>query len=547
VRAIRESSAVGICCKAELDEKGARFCVKTDPWPVLRSHLDTPIPRRVHPFNSRKPAMAKIMSGGRRQGRGNTGSWGSFNSVGIDIGSTTTQIVFSRLTLGPVEGKHKLDIVGREVMHLSEISLTPFDESYDIDEERLSRTLASAYEEASYTAGDIDTGAIIITGVAARRSNAEKIVGLFADQMGRFVCATAGPNYEAVLAAHGSGAFELSDRGLKTVLNVDVGGGTTKIAIARRGEIIGTAALYVGARHVVLDRSGVVLRIEEPAEVVAEASGVKLTLGEKLSEADQRRLSAVLADCLFEVIERRRPSEPTERLMITPPLDYSGKIDAFLFSGGVSEYVYGYEERDYGDLGRLLGAEIRERMKNLGVQVPEPVERIRATVIGESQYTLQVSGATTLVSDPGLLPMRNLPVVAPRFAGSLLSMEAMEAEIRRAMEMHDAAEGGRFALAFSRSVINQPSYEMMKRLSGAVVSAQEGTIEGGGAVVLVFEADIGMGMSRVIKEEYAPDCSLVSIDEIALHDFNFIDIGEPTGDRGFIPVVIKSLVFPNQI
>ncbi|MDH5791307.1 MAG: ethanolamine ammonia-lyase reactivating factor EutA [Candidatus Bathyarchaeota archaeon] len=491
--------------------------------------------------------MAKIMSGGRRQGRVNAGSWGGFNSVGIDIGSTTTQIVFSRLTLGPVEGKHKLDIVGREVTHLSEISLTPFDESYDIDEERLSRILASAYEEAGYKAGDIDTGAVIITGVAARRSNAEKIVGLFADQMGRFVCATAGPNYEAVLAAHGSGAFELSDRGLKTVMNVDVGGGTTKIAIARRGEIVDTAALYVGARHVVLDRNGVVLRIEEPAEVVAEATGVRLTLGEKLSEADQRKISAALADCLFEVIERRRPSELTERLMITPPLDYSGKIEAVLFSGGVSEYVYEYTAQDYGDLGRVLGAEIRERMKNLRAQVPEPVERIRATVIGESQYTLQVSGTTTLVSDPGLLPMRNLPVVAPRFAGSLLSMEAIEAEIRRAMEMHDAAEGGRFALAFSRSVINQPSYEMMKRLSGAVVSALDDAIEGGGAVVLVFEADIGMGMGRVIKEEYAPDCSLVSIDEIALHDFNFIDIGKPTVERGFIPVVIKSLVFPNKM
>ncbi len=501
----------------------------------------------MHPFNSRKPAMAKIMSRDLRQGRGNAGGWGSFNSVGIDIGSTTTQIVFSRLTLGPVEGKHKLDIVHREVTHLSKISLTPFDESYDIDEERLFRILASAYEEAGYTAGDIDTGAVIITGVAARRNNAEKIVGLFADQMGRFVCATAGPNYEAVLAAHGSGAFELSDRGLKTVMNVDIGGGTTKIAVARRGEIVGTAALYVGARHVVLGQSGVVLRIEEPVNVVAEASGVKLSLGERLSEIDQRRLSATLADCLFEVIERRRPSELTERLMITPPLDYSGKIDAILFSGGVSEYVYQHEEQDFGDLGRLLGTEIRERMKGLGVQVPEPVERIRATVIGESQYTLQVSGTTTLVSDPGLLPMRNLPVVAPRFAGSLLSMGAMEAEIRRAMEMHDIEERGRFALAFSRSVINQPSYEMMKRLSGAVVSALDDVIEGDGVVVLVFEADIGMGMGRVIREEHAPDCRLVSIDEIALHDFNFIDIGEPTGDRGFIPVVIKSLVFLNKM
>jgi ethanolamine utilization protein EutA len=471
----------------------------------------------------------------------------SFNSVGIDIGSTTTQLVFSRLTMGFVEEKHKYDIVKREVTYLSEISLTPFNDSYEIDDENLSRILSSAYRAAGFTADDIETGAIIITGVAARRHNAEKIVNLFADQMGKFVCATAGPNYEAVLAAHGSGAVERSDRYLKTVMNVDVGGGTTKIAVARRGEVVETAALYVGARHVVLDEAGRLIRIEEPAEVVVGAARVRLAVGEELSEDDQRKLSEALADCLFEVLDRKMPSDVTERLMLTPPLSYSGKIDTIVFSGGVSEYIYGYETREYGDLGKTLGYEIRKRMKKLQATVLEPTERIRATVIGESQYTVQVSGSTTLLSSPDLLPLRNLPVVAPHFASNLLPMEAMESEIRKALEMHDIAEGDQFALAFRRSVINQPSYQQMKALSGAVISTLGKAVDSGGTVVLVFEADIGMGMGRVIREEIAPECNLVSIDEIVLHDFNFIDIGEPTGDRGFIPVVIKSLVFPNQI
>jgi ethanolamine utilization protein EutA len=448
-----------------------------------------------------------IMSQGRQGGVCDSNS---FNSVGIDIGSTTTQLVFSRLTMGFVEEKHKYDIVKREVTHLSDISLTPFNDSYEIDDENLSRILSSAYRAAGFTADDIETGAIIITGVAARRHNAEKIVNLFADQMGKFVCATAGPNYEAVLAAHGSGAVERSDRYLKTVMNVDVGGGTTKIAVARRGEVVETAALYVGARHVVLDEAGRLIRIEEPAEVVAGAARVRLAVGEELSEDDQRKLSEALADCLFEVLDRKMPSDVTERLMLTPPLSYSGKIDTIVFSGGVSEYI-------------------------------------RATVIGESQYTVQVSGSTTLLSSPDLLPLRNLPVVAPHFASNLLPMEAMESEIRKALEMHDIAEGDQFALAFRRSVINQPSYQQMKALSGAVISTLGKAVDSGGTVVLVFEADIGMGMGRVIREEIAPECNLVSIDEIVLHDFNFIDIGEPTGDRGFIPVVIKSLVFPNQI
>ncbi len=470
----------------------------------------------------------------------------SFNSVGIDIGSTTTQFVFSKLTTGFIEEKHKYDIVKREVTYISDISLTPFNDSYEIDDERLYKILSSAYGEARYRPDDIDTGAIIITGVAARRKNAEKIVNLFADQMGKFVCATAGPNYEAVLAANGSGAVERSDRYLKTVMNVDVGGGTTKIAVARKGEVVDTAALYVGARHVVLDEVGRLIRIEEPAEVVAETARVRLAVGEELSEDDQRRLSETLADCLFEVLGRKAPAEITERLMITPPLSFSGKIDTIVFSGGVSEYIYGYESKSFGDLGIILGEEIRRRMRELDTPVAEPAERIRATVIGESQYTLQISGTTNLISSQRLLPIRNLPVVAPHFSSSVLTQDEIEEELKRAIEMHDLDIAlDPFALAFRRSVISQPSYQLMKKLSEAVIAVLEGKVKVGGTVVLVFEADIGMGIGRVIQEEVAPDINLISIDEVKLGNFNYIDIGEPTGKRNFIPVIVKSLIFPN--
>lgn len=482
------------------------------------------------------------------QGTGVIGELRSFNSVGIDIGSTTTQLVFSRLALGFVEEKHKYDIVEREITHLSEISLTPFDDTYDINIEGLSKILSTAYEDAGYSPDDIDTGAIIITGVAALRHNAERILNLFSDQMGRFVCATAGPNYEAVLAAHGSGAVELSDRGLKTVMNVDVGGGTTKIAVARKGEIVDTAALYVGARHIVLDGDGRALRVERPAEIVAEADGFKLAPGQVVTEKRQRALASTLADCLFQVISNGGLSPLTERLMQTPPLIFNGKPDLVVFSGGVSEYIYGYESRSFGDIGIVLGEEIRKRMREMDTLVVEPAERIRATVIGESQYTLQVSGTTNLISSPDLLPMRNLPVVAPLFASSILTQEEIVDEIRKAIEMHDLdVTIDPFAIAFRRSVINQPSYKLMKKLSEAVITVLRGKEKIGGTIVLVFEADIGMGIGRVIQEEVAPGLNLISIDEIKLGDFNYVDIGEPTGDRGLIPVIIKSLVFPTQV
>lgn len=482
------------------------------------------------------------------RGAGITGERRNFNSVGIDIGSTTTQLVFSRLTLGFVEEKHKYDIVEREVTQFSEISLTPFDDSYNIEIDGLSKIISAAYKGAGYSAEDIDTGAIIITGVAALRHNGERILNLFTGSMGRFVCATAGPNLEAILAAHGSGAVGLSERSLKTVMNVDVGGGTTKIAMVRNGEILDTASIYVGARHVVIDDGGRALRIEEPAKILAATQGFDLKLDRIISEEKKRLMASTLADCLFQVISNSGLSPLTERLMQTPPLSFKEKPDIVVFSGGVSEYIYGYESQSFGDLGIILGEEIRRRLPELDTPVVEPAERIRATVIGESQYTLQISGSTNLISSPKLLPMRNLPVVAPHFYSSALSQEEIEEELKRVIEMHDLDIAlDPFALAFRRSVISQPSYQLMKKLSEAVIAVLGGKVKVGDTVILVFEADIGMGIGRVIKEEVAPGLNLISIDEVKLGDFNYIDIDEPRGSRGFIPVIVKSLIFPKQV
>jgi len=340
-------------------------------------------------------------------------------------------------------------------------------------------------------------------------------------------------------------------------MKVDIGGGTTKIAVILNGEIVDTASIYVGARHVVLNEKNEAIRIEEPAKIVAETKGFKLALGEVVSPEQQQSMASLEADSLFQVITNECFSILTKRLMVTPPMKFKGTPDIVVFSGGVSEYIYRYESKNFGDLGIVLGEEIRKRMYDLGALVLEPAERIRATVIGESQYTLQVSGTTILVSSLDLLPMRNLPIVAPKFVNDILSYEDMKNEIRRAIEMHDIdPTEDAFALAFNRSVINQRSptrpdswlkhYKLMKTMSEAIISVLKGKVESGKPVILVFEADIGMSIGRIIQEEVAPGCSIVSIDEIKLSDFNFIDIGEPTGDKNFIPVIIKSLVFLNQ-
>jgi len=468
-------------------------------------------------------------------------------SVGIDIGTTTTHLVFSKLLLHYVEQKRRFEVFSREITFRSRVVFTPYEEVDTVDVKALSSFLLDAYKEAGLSPSDVDTGAVIITGEAAKRHNAERIVNLFASEMGKFVCAIAGSNYEAVLAAYGSGAVQQSLLEETTIVNVDVGGGTTKLALVRRGEVVETASISVGAHLVVFDGAGNVIRVEGAARTVADATGVTVEVGKPLPEGDRRRLATSFAKCLFEVIGRGQRSNLTDKLLVTAPLRFEGKIDRIVFSGGVSEYIYGYTEQEFGDIGRNLAEEINRLALSTGIPLSEPIERIRATVVGVSQYTLQVSGNTTFISNPSSLPVRNLPIVAPSFSASILSSVAMKKEIERALQMHDMVDGeDDFALAFSRSAISQPSYAQMRALGEAIVSALANTIREEKALILVFEADIGLGMGRVIKKELEPRCNIISVDEVSVQDFSFIDIGKLEEDRVFLPVVVKSLVFPKK-
>jgi ethanolamine utilization protein EutA len=83
---------------------------------------------------------------------------------------------------------------------------------------------------------------VILTGEAIKRKNAQAIDELFAAEAGKFVCATAGHKLECTLAAHGAGAVKLSkERGDTCLLHVDIGGGTTKLALIDAARSSGVA------------------------------------------------------------------------------------------------------------------------------------------------------------------------------------------------------------------------------------------------------------------------------------------------------------------
>ncbi len=182
-------------------------------------------------------------------------------SVGVDIGSSTSHLVFSRIVLERLDSRYV--VTERESFYQSDILLTPYSAEETIDADALGAFIAQQYKDAKIDPDEIDTGALILTGVAVRRRNARRIGELFAAQAGKMVAVSAGDSLETVMAAYGSGAAARSIRNGAPVMNVDIGGGTSKIAVCAEGKVIDVTALDVGARLVVLDDARRIVRLEE--------------------------------------------------------------------------------------------------------------------------------------------------------------------------------------------------------------------------------------------------------------------------------------------
>lgn len=462
-------------------------------------------------------------------------------SVGIDVGSSTSHLAFSRLVLERQGTRlsSAYAVVEREVLHLSPVMLTPYSGPLEIDAAALGAFIESAYAEAGIAPSQVDSGALIVTGNAALKTNAERIARVAAADAGRFVCATAGPHLEARLAAHGSGAVERSRDG-STVLSVDIGGGTTKLATVRDGKILETAAVAVGARIVVIDGRGRVSRIEPAALAVARAAGVALELGRPLSADDRRALARVLADVIVATISARRFHGLARELLVTDEIVLPQHIDVLQLSGGVAEYVHARESRDLGDLGPSLGAELRARLADPALPpLAADGEGIRATVIGAGQWSLQVSGSTIFLSEPGILPVRDLRVVRP-------SLDALDAvSIGRAIAdalARDRAEGGDGAVALSLHARVEPSYVRLRELAAGIAAGVR-ALDPGHPLVLLFDADLGRSVGAILSEEMLPGRRVAAIDQVRVDDLDRVDVGAPLAAGAAVPVVVKTLVF----
>jgi ethanolamine utilization protein EutA len=384
----------------------------------------------------------------------------------------------------------------------------------------------------------VDSGAVITTGEAARKENASAIVALFSGQAGKFVCATAGHHLESLLAAYGSGAVALSRApATPLVLNVDIGGGTTKLAVCRDGKVDETAALDIGARLVSWDASGTVRSVTRAGARVAAEAGVQLGVGEHPTGGALQAVAERIAEIALSVPAGSDTLDPG--LWLTDPLESRGPFRTLVFSGGVGEYVNGWESEEFGDLGLRLGAAIGRSLARF--EVLRPVESIRATCIGASQYTVQVSGDTLFLSDPSLLPLRDLAAVAVRPQSP--DAGAIAGEIRAGIARVDR-EDGAFALAVRWT--HGPAYGALRALCAGIVDGISARLDPARPLVVVLDADVAGIVGQILKEELGVRSAVVCVDQITLSDLDFIDIGAVVPEKSVVPVVVKSLVFSER-
>jgi ethanolamine utilization protein EutA (predicted chaperonin) len=471
-------------------------------------------------------------------------------TVGIDIGSSTSHLMFARVHLHRLGTalSSRFVVVNRKIIWQSPILLTPYAADYTIDAHELGGFIASCYGYAGVDPESIDSGAVILTGEAIKRKNARAIAELFSDVAGRFVCASAGHHLECQMAAHGSGAVALSRGHGVTILNVDIGGGTTKFALIEKGVITATAAVAIGGRLLVEDAKNGLTRIEEPIREVARHLGITLEPGRSLAAADRDKLVGRMARLVMRMIELRTPDDLAQVLLVTDPFPAAlanKGIDALTFSGGVAEYLYKREKRSFCDLGFDLAGAIAHSLGHRRDLPPvwDPGQGIRATVIGAAQFTVQVSGNTIAISKPADLPVQNLPVVACDFnLGADIEVPAIAAAVRAALVRSDLPDGNSpLALAFPWT--GDPSYARLAALAAGICAALPQMLDGDLPLVLLIDGDIAMSLGRIIREEIASNAEVIAIDGVALKQFDYVDIGQLIEVTNVVPIIIKSLLF----
>jgi len=472
-------------------------------------------------------------------------------SVGIDIGTTTTSMVISRLKIRNIAGifaTPKIEIVEKRVVHRSGVYLTPLVDEINLNFAEVAEIIKKEYRLARVNPDEIRTGAVIITGDAARKENAENVLKAISNTAGSFVVAAAGPRLEAVLAGRGSGAAQLSkDAGLK-ICNIDIGGGTTNAAVFDKGKLVSTFCANIGGRLIkFVPGTNVIAEFSPAGKTIAEECGVVLCKGIQLTMQSIVSMADRLADCLLNILSGKVDGL-SEKLAIGRLPESPLEIDCIMFSGGVGRLFYEDETKadaksslKYGDIGPILAEMIRSKKNRIRAEIIRPVETIYATVIGAGIHSTELSGSTIYISDPEILPLKDIPVV--RIDDPYKKANTLKSEIMKKIEIFK--DGGNTMLpALVIPQMAKLGFNRIRVVVNAIAEAVR-TADHTSPVVIVCEDDIGNVVGVLLYELVRKERVVISIDQIIMKEGDYIDIGKPLYNGKVVPVALKTLVFAN--
>lgn len=468
-------------------------------------------------------------------------------SVGIDIGTSTTSMVVSKLSVKNTASCFTVPhvaITDKEIVYRGEIYQTPQAEGNRIDADAVSEILKNEYKNAGITPEMVQTGAVIITGESSRKENARLVTEKMSSLAGEFVVASAGPNLESIIAGKGAGAQQYSKDQACTVANFDVGGGTSNIAVFRNGELAARGCYDIGGRLIRV-QDGRITYISPRLAHIQEETKAALSVGGKVSVAEIRKITDRMAEILGESVgilsetEGCRNSKSVESSELKKP----EKIDHITFSGGVADYIYHPTEDwfRHGDIGPLLADSIRQSAWVLQSGLQESQETIRATVIGAGSYTTSVSGSTVSFSNENIFPMKNIPAytVSEEQEAMILTGKGEE-YCKNALWFRQ--ESSTENIIFALSYIHNPSYKEVLHLADVLMQASE-TLPDGQPLLIVCKEDFAKALGMALTRKMGSARDIVCLDNIYAISGDYIDLGRPLMNGMVVPVVVKTLIF----